>query len=189
MSKTGDVSDLAVSSPAVPAVRIAYDSTALDRLPGTDGTDPFLSLAAAFLAAYPPNSARAYRNDLLEWASWCASQGVHPLDARRHHADAWVRLQTTEPLPTTGGPAAAATVARRLSAVAKFYDYAIHDAEVLTYSPVGNVRRPKVSDESSPVGLSADELRRVIAAAATHSPRSSALVSLLILNGLRIPRP
>ena len=36
------------------------------------------------------------------------------------------------------------------------------------------------------MGLSADELRRLLAAAAAHSPRSAALTPLLVLNGLRI---
>jgi integrase/recombinase XerD len=162
------------------------DPGALQRLPGTAETDPFLRLAAAFLAAYPATTARAYRADLRAWVTWCATLRVHPLAARRHHVDAWIRSLTTAAQPTTGRPASAATVARRLSGVARFYDYAIHDAEVLRYSPVANVRRPPVSDDSTTVGLNADELRRLLTAAAQHSPRSAALVSLLVLNGLRI---
>src|SRR4051812_26586162 len=182
-----DVSDLVPLPPSAPAtVELPVDTAALDRLPGASNADPFLRLAAAFLAAYPANSARAYRTDLRAWATWCASLAVHPLAARRHHADAWVRHQTTEAQPATGRPASAATVARRLSGVAKFYDYAIHDAEVLSYSPVANVRRPPVSEESSTTGLSADELRRLLATATSHSPRMGALIGLLVLNGLRI---
>jgi integrase/recombinase XerD len=186
-ARLADVSDLVPLPPSAPAtVELPVDTAALDRLPGSSDADPFLRLAAAFLAAYPANSARAYRTDLRAWATWCGSLGVHPLAARRHHADAWIRHLTTQPQPTTGRPAAAATVARRLSGVAKFYDYAIHDAEVLGYSPVANVRRPPVSDESSTTGLSADELRRLLATATKHSPRLGALVGLLVLNGLRI---
>jgi integrase/recombinase XerD len=185
------VSELALATvPATAAVAlpagVAINQTALERLPGTAEADPFLRLAAAFLAAYPANSARAYRGDLLAWANWCGSMGVHPLAARRHHADAWIRSLTTQPQPRTGRPASAATVARRLSAVAKFYNYAIHDAEVISYSPVANVRRPPVSEESSTRGLSADELRRLLTEASRHSPRMGALVGLLVLNGLRI---
>jgi integrase len=43
-----------------------------------------------------------------------------------------------------------------------------------------------VSDESQAVGLTADELRRLITAAAEHSRRSAALVSVLTFCGLRI---
>src|SRR3954469_22166000 len=182
-----DVSDLVPLPPPVPAtVELPADTAALDRLPGARDTDPFLRLAAAFLTAYPANSARAYRTDLRAWATWCATLGVHPLAARRHHVDAWVRHLTTQPQPRTGRPAAAATVARRLSGLARFYDYAIHDAEVLSYSPVANVRRPPVSDESSTTGLSAEELRRLLTTANKHSPRLGALIGLLVLNGLRI---
>ncbi len=78
------------------------------------------------------------------------------------------------------------TIARKLSALSGFYDYGVHDAEVLTHSPVASVRRPKVSDESHAIGLTAEELKRLLAAAGAHSPHSSALVSLLTFCGLRI---
>jgi integrase/recombinase XerD len=166
----------------VPAVRPAP----LDRLPGTADDDPFLRLAAGWLVGHPTNTAKAYRRDLEGWAAWCARLGVHPLAAERHHVDLWVRQLTTEPQPRTGRPAAPATVARKLSALAGFYTYGIHDAGVLTHSPAASVRRPRVSDDSSAVGLTADELRRLLAAATAHSPRSAALVAVLTFCGLRI---
>ncbi len=171
----------AIAAP-VPAVRPAP----LDRLPGTSDDDPFLRLAAGWLVGHPARTATAYRRDLEAWARWCAHLGIHPLAAERHHVDAWVRHLTTEPQPRTGRPAAATSVARRLSALSGFYDYGVHDAGVLTHSPVASVRRPMVSDESQAVGLTADELRRLLAAATAHSPRSAALVSVLTFCGLRI---
>jgi hypothetical protein len=45
-----------------------------------------------------------------------------------------------------------------LSCLSKFYDYGIREAEVVEHSPVANVRRPKVSDDSSTIGLTADKL-------------------------------
>jgi len=48
------------------------------------------------------------------------------------------------------------------------------------------VRRPKVSDDSSTIGLTADEVDRLLSAAEAHDSRSAALVSLLVYNGLRI---
>lgn len=51
---------------------------------------------------------------------------------------------------------------------------------------MSNVRRPKVSDDSATVGLTAEELDRLLTAAEAHGPRSAALVSLLVYNGLRI---
>ncbi len=79
--------------------------------------------------------------------------------AERHHVDAWMRHLTTTPQPRTGRPSSPATVARKLSAVAGFYEYGIA-AEVLAHSPVASVRRPTVSLQSQTVGLTADELRR-----------------------------
>ena len=114
------------------------------------------------------------------------ASGTHPLAARRHHVDTWVRHLSQVDQPTTGRPASPASIARRLSCLSKFYDYGIRDAEVLDYSPVANVRRPKVSDDSSTVGLTADELDKLLTAAEAHGPRSAALVSLLVYNGLRI---
>jgi len=110
---------------------------------------------------------------------------VHPL-AERHHVDTWVRHLSTEPQPATGRPAAASTIARRLSALSGFYDYGIHSAAVLTHSPVASVRRPRVSDESAAIGLTSDQLRTLLVVAAQHSPRSNALVCVLTFCGLRI---
>src|SRR3954453_19898795 len=166
----------------VPAVRLAP----LDRLPGNADDDPFLRLAAAWLVGYPVNTAKAYRRDLEAWAAWCVRLGIHPLAAERHHVDAWGGHMTSEPHPRPGRPASAATVARKLSALSGFYTFGVHDAGVLTHSPAASVRRPKVSDESQAIGLTADELRRLLAAATTHSRRSAALVSVLTFCGLRI---
>jgi integrase/recombinase XerD len=166
----------------VPTVRPAP----LDRLPGSSNDDPFLRLAAGWLVGHPDKTATAYQRDLEAWAKWCARLGIHPLAAERHHVDAWVRHLTTEPQPRTGRPASAATVARRLSALASFYDYGVHDAQVLTHSPVASVRRPRVADDSQAVGLTSDELRRLLTTAAAHSPRAAALVTLLTFCGLRI---
>src|SRR4051794_35140035 len=53
------VPDLAPLPPPPPApVELPVHPAALDRLPGASDADPFLRLAAAFLAAYPANSAR-----------------------------------------------------------------------------------------------------------------------------------
>lgn len=172
-------------SPA-PASSLPVRPGPLDRLPGSSTDDPFLRLAAGWLVGHPKNTATAYRRDLEGWAKWCSQLGVHPLAAERHHVDLWVRHLTTEPQLHTGRSASPATVARKLSALSGFYDYGVHDAQVLTHSPVASVRRPRVSDESQAIGLTADELRRLLAAAAAHSPRSAALVYLLTFCGLRI---
>ena len=139
----------------------------------------------AFLVGYVGNSATAYLTDLKAWGSFCAQVGVHPFDARRHHVDAWVRVMQTDPLPRTARPLAAASIARRLSCVSKFYDYGI-GVDVLTFFPVSHVRRPRVPKDSTTTGLAYDEVTRILDAADADSPRAAALISLLTYNGLRI---
>jgi len=130
---------------AAPVIRVE----ALGRLPdGPAGSDPFWRLAAAFLVAYPDSTARAYLGDLKAWAAWCADRGVHPFAARRHHVDTWVKFLGRDPQPATGRPAAPATVARWLSCLSRFYDYGMREIELIEHSPVANVRRPKVSEDS-----------------------------------------
>jgi site-specific recombinase XerC len=51
---------------------------------------------------------------------------------------------------------------------------------------VANVRRPHVGQDSPTIGLDAAELDRLLTAAEHDSPRSAALISLLVYNGLRI---
>ena len=77
------------------------------------------------------------------------------------------------------------TVARRLSAVAGFYRWAVAE-DVVGRNPVAAVRRPKVGSESQSTGLDRDELSALIAASVDDGPRSAALVLLLGMNGLRV---
>ncbi|NUU22089.1 MAG: tyrosine-type recombinase/integrase, partial [Streptomycetaceae bacterium] len=81
---------------------------------------------------------------------------------------------------------AAATRARRLAAVSSLYVYAV-DTGVLSVNPVAAVKRPKVSQDHSPtLGLTADQGRAVLAAGEAESPRTGALVALLLLGALRV---
>ena len=181
---------LVPSTTAIPwsggnVVRPLDRGAAVERLPGTTEHDPFERLAMAFLVGYTASSARAYLADLKAWGAVCVQLGTHPFDARRHHVDAWVRMLSAELLARTNKPMAPASIARRLSAVSAFYDYGI-SVDVLDFSPVANVRRPKVSQDSSTVGLSAEEAVNLLDAADAHSPRLGALVSLLTYNGVRI---
>lgn len=171
---------------AHPAAALPYRADGLDRLPGSSSDDPSTRLAAAFLVSYADSTAKAYFGDLKAWNAWCVGQGVDPLAVERHHVDAWVRHQRSAPQPRTGKPASPATIARRLSCLSKFYEYAVRDVEVLDVSPVARVRRPKVSEDSPTVGLSQEELDRLLDTAEADGARSGALVTLLMSNGLRI---
>src|SRR5664280_1302433 len=166
--------------PALPGVvagdgaRVPWKAEALVRLPvGPADTDPFWRLAAAFLVAYPDSTAKAYLGDLKAWAAECESKGLHPFAARRHHVDAWVKALARDPEPATGRPASAATIARRLSCLSKFYDYGMREVELIEHSPVANVRRPKVSEDSPTIGLDAAELDRLLTAAEADGTTSA----------------
>ena len=154
-------------------------------VPELDG-DPAWRLAAAFLVGFRGHTRRAYFNDIKAWYAWCGSTGVEPLNAQRHHVDRWIAEQTELPQPRTGKPAAAATVARRMSCLSGLYDYAVVDAGLIEASPVVRVKRPKVSEHSTTVGLNEAELIELLAAAEADGPRSTALITLLALNGLRV---
>lgn len=135
-------------------------------------------LAAAFLAGYSGRTRESYAADLKQWGAFCASSNVEILAAARAHVQVFAQQ-----LEAAGR--APATIARKLSAIAGFYGYCVVEG-VLAKSPAAHVRRPKVSDESSRLGLDRDELRLLLAAAAAAGPRELALVSLLSLNGLRV---
>lgn len=95
------------------------------------------------------------------------------------HVDAWARHLTE------GQSLAPATVSRRLAAVSAFYRWCVLE-EHLMANPAVHVRRPEVDpDASTTLGLTAEQARALLAAAA-HSPRMLALVALLLVDGLRI---
>lgn len=160
------------------------DAAALERLPGTSGSDPFARLAAAFLLHYPARTRTAYSSDLGLWARWCADRGLHPLRVQPHHLDAWAEHHRTTPT-RTGRPATPATLARRLSTLAAFYSHGV-GLGVLDHSPAAGVRRPRIATESTTSGLTLPQLQTLLRAADGHSPRSAAVTALLILTGLRV---
>jgi integrase/recombinase XerD len=135
-------------------------------------------LVAAFLVEYSGRTREAYASDLRQWWTWCGEHAVEVLEAQRPHVTLFARE-----LEEAGR--AAATVARKLSAVAGFYGYCVVEGAIAK-SPAAHVRRPKVSDESPRFGLDRDELGRLVAAAAAAGPVEHALVCLLALNGLRV---
>jgi integrase/recombinase XerD len=132
----------------------------------------------------------AYRRDLWQWGDWCAATGRNPLTARAADLDAWIVEQRAT--GARGKPAAESTVARRLSAVASWYDYLIvntaADPEpLITYNPAQAAARPRIDpDDSSTVGLDRSEADRLLAQARADSLTSHALILLLLVAGLRV---
>jgi len=162
---------------------LAAATAAAPRVP--ERLDTLDGLAAGWLLRFGPNTRAAYGTDLRRWLTWCTTVGVDPLRAGLHHADAYARTLTEIPDPRSGRTLSPATINRRLSALASFYRYAVRQ-RAITETPFFDVTRPPVSDDSPTTGLTRPELRRLLTAAHTDSPRSDALVSLLAYNGLRI---
>jgi site-specific recombinase XerD len=135
-------------------------------------------VAAAFLAGYGSATREAYARDLRAWGDYLATVGVEVLAAHRVHVDAWSRQAEQENVVP-------ATLARRLSALAGFYSYAL-DEGLIARSPVAGVRRPRVSDESPRFGVDRVGMRALLDAAQASGPRDHALACLLALSGLRV---
>ncbi|MDN5919840.1 MAG: tyrosine-type recombinase/integrase, partial [Pseudonocardia sp.] len=151
---------------------------------GQDDDRAWRLVAAFLLSCRSDNTRRAYARDIRDFMTWCTHIGVPLLETRRVHIDGYIAT-LGQPQPRTGRPAAESTVARKLSALAGLYDYAVDEGH-LSASPLVRVARPRVGDDSQTTGLDRDELRRLLTAAAADGARTHALILLLAHNGLRI---
>ena len=98
--------------------------------------DPSHLAVAGFLARYREPTASAYRRDLRCFWQWCADRDLSPLTVKRPHIELYLR--DLEPRGY-----AAATISRRLSAIAGLFKYAVIDDLVPT-NPTLAVTRPRV---------------------------------------------
>lgn len=132
----------------------------------------------------------AYRRDLWQWGDWCAATGRNPLTARAADLDAWIVEQRAT--GARGRPAAESTIARRLSAVASWYDYllvntAADPEPLISHNPAQAAARPRIDpDDSNTVGLDRPEADRLLAQARADSLTSHAVILLLLVAGLRV---
>ena len=146
--------------------------------PSAPLADPALMAAAGFLAGYSGTTRSGYTIDLRNYWAWCETNGLHVFDARRPHIELYVRS-----LEDHGY--ARSTIGRRLSTVASFYKWCT-DEELLVRNPAANVRRPKISQDSTTLGLDRQELGQFLVEAGLAGGRDHALACLLGLNGLRV---
>ena len=140
--------------------------------------DPALLAAAGFLAGYSGTTRAGYTIDLRNYWTWAEANNLHVFDARRPHIELYVRH-----LEDKGY--ARSTIGRRLSTVCTFYKWCL-DEELLARNPAANVRRPKVSQDSTTLGLDRQELGQFLVEAGLAGGRDHALACLLGLNGLRV---
>lgn len=155
-----------------------YDRTAALEPPARPLADPALMAAAGFLAGYSGTTRSGYTIDLRNYWAWCEQNGLHVFDARRPHIELYVRH-----LEDRGY--ARSTIGRRLSTVCSFYKWCT-DEELLGRNPAANVRRPKISSDSTTLGLDRQELGQFLVEAGLAGGRDHALACLLGLNGLRV---
>jgi site-specific recombinase XerD len=144
---------------------------ALPALPAADPTERYgvRRLTAAWLAGFAAHTRTAYFRDLAHFLAWCQRDGLDPCRARPGDLDQYRAILELPAGPRR--PPSPATVHRRLSAVSSWYRYlaanqvmAVH-GEAVT-NPVSAIRRPRVDrDASATVGLTAGEVRALLAAA------------------------
>ncbi|MDP8930727.1 MAG: tyrosine-type recombinase/integrase [Actinomycetota bacterium] len=160
--------DLEASAPALP-------------VPLLEVSEHARAAAAGWLVGYSGRTRVEYARDLADFAGWCTALGLDLLEVHRSHVELYTRH-----LEAAGR--AAATVARRLSAVSSFYRW-LTDEELLQRSPTTRVRRPRIRREPASAGLSGLEAARLLDVAdqlECHRDRDAALIGLLLIQGLRV---
>jgi site-specific recombinase XerD len=133
-----------------------------------------------WLASYPSRTQRNYRVQLKQFFDWCTRERLHPFTLRRPDVERYSRLYLTLELNNMDS-----TVAHKLSTVHSFYRWCFLE-DVIDKDPTANGRRPKLRDDAMRPYLDRMESGRFLATAESSDPRDYALITLLLLNGLRI---
>jgi len=141
-------------------------------------TDAERLALAGFLAGYRGVTREAYALDLRQFTGWCQGRSLPLFAVRRADIESFA-------LELEAKGRARATVTRRLCTIAGFYKYAVEE-ELLDHSPAAHVRRLRVDYESHAIALDRNELGALLVAAGLGIAAEHALISLLVLNGLRL---
>ena len=124
------------------------------------------------------NTQAAYRRDIVGFLDWCATTGRRPLRVGPADIDAYRDHCLTDGAGT-------ATVARRLSGTGSFFRFAAQSGAV-SADPVEDVDRPTSPDPAGSAVLDADEVAALVASAQLLGAKAAALVSILVLDGLKL---
>lgn len=142
------------------------------------------ALALAWLGSQrSPHTVDAYRRDLREFFTWCDDRGLDALALRQHHIDGYRHWLTSPDRPR--GACQPATEARKLTSLSSYYRRGVREG-VIPLSPVENVSRPTLDDESLTDGLDLDEARHMIAVAKDTGAMPGAFVHVLLATGVRV---
>jgi integrase/recombinase XerD len=136
--------------------------------------------ATDFLLSLEAPTAKAYCADLRSWLMWCRTTNVAPL----HSTKSLIERYGKHLLDEQG--LAPSTVARRLTAISRFFRSADQGGLLPGPNPAISIHRPKVPQVSEVLGLDRDELAALLGAAQRHSDRALLMVCLGALNGLRV---
>lgn len=110
--------------------------------------------------------------------AWCDAKGLSPLEVGQ--------AEVSDYRDDCGGAGALpATVARRLSALASFFEYA-RAAGAVASNPVNDVERPAEDRQGLPSGLDERDALALLEAATTVGPKAVVLVALLMLEGMKL---
>jgi integrase/recombinase XerD len=127
-----------------------------------------------------PHTRDAYQRDLTLWFTWCANNGADVMNARHAEMLGWLAHRRDH-------HDAEATLARRLSAVSKWYQWLIREhGHVPNPTTLLPEERPHGDKYSATIALSPTQTEQLLAAADNDSPRCSAAVALLAYTGIRV---
>lgn len=134
----------------------------------------FQSLVDAWLGTFEsPNTQAAYRRDLEVFARWASLASVRPVSASATDIDSF-----REHCLSCGS--GAATVSRRLAAVASFYRYA--GPGWSQHNPAHDTARPAVAQRDEPDAPSAEAVWR---AAGRIGGKAPVIVALVMFEGFK----
>jgi integrase/recombinase XerD len=165
----------------LPAVR---QPDAVDLIAAADA--PAFSLIAGWLIEQPvPNTRLAYRKDIGLLLGFLKENGVRLTDATRPQVAMWAETMRRAVRADGHRAMSEATIARRLSSASSFFTYAAQ-VGAIPVNPVRDMKRPKRQVEEDGIAwLNREQMMAFLAAAQSHSPRSHAIVSLMLTTGAR----
>jgi integrase/recombinase XerD len=126
------------------------------------------------------NTLESYRRDLLIWAAWQAGErGGDLLAARREAVQSFLAAQSEQ--------AKAATLARRMASIRKFYRYWQQNGRI-SHDPTADLHSPQ-RVRPLPKAISEAAIEVLLAAPDTETPaglRDRAMLELMYATGLRV---
>lgn len=137
---------------------------------------PRAELRGAWLSQFGSiNTRDAYARDFDEYVKWLDDD---PIPGDRARIQAWLGHLTADLKRS------AATVNRKCTAVASFYQYALEEDHIQR-NPADLVRRPKREDRQK-LGLTLEQAQALVAVATKEGPTARALIWLLAGCALRV---